>query len=165
MVSGLLSRNAAARYLSISTRTAGRPRQPPSIRMRGRNYAVRFTLNGRQLEYSTGTADRERALEIAANIWSRIQEDPWEFGPGVYAIAAGPHFKIGRTSRSIHERLLSLQTGQPHALTLLGVLSSNPDDEQRLAKLFARFRVRGEWYERNAQSERLIRKVCRGLVL
>jgi hypothetical protein len=68
---------------------------------------------------------------------------------GVYLIRAENGLvKIG-CSTGIERRLMYLQTGTPHELTLLGVIETDhPRElERQLHKRFADRRRRGEWFE------------------
>lgn len=47
-------------------------------------------------------------------------------------------------------RLIELQVGSPHTLTLLLVVDGDRDDERRLHRRFSRHRVRGEWFKPQA---------------
>jgi len=77
--------------------------------------------------------------------------------PGVYAIrGSGPFVKIGRAD-NIRRRLRQLQGAHPEPLTLVAVLSQNPDDEKLLHDRFALLRQRGEWFRLGAQLVEAIR--------
>jgi hypothetical protein len=68
--------------------------------------------------------------------------------PGwVYFARAGKSelVKIGY-STSPWTRLATLQTGSPHELHLEDAFAATPDDEQRVHRVVAQRRVRGEWF-------------------
>ncbi|MFJ1993110.1 GIY-YIG nuclease family protein [Streptomyces asiaticus] len=60
-------------------------------------------------------------------------------------IEGSPLVKIGFTSGAPMKRLKSLQTGQPMTLSLLW--STPGDHEDMLHERFAKYRVRGEWFD------------------
>jgi Meiotically up-regulated gene 113 len=79
--------------------------------------------------------------------------------PGVYCITDGEFFKVGRTDHSIARRLAVLQCGNPRELTLLFILSLNPNDEGVIQDGLARFHVRGEWYRHTKESILVVTKI------
>lgn len=67
----------------------------------------------------------------------------------VYFIRSGGpdgFIKIGVTSGRVEARLSSLQTGNPHKLTVLATIDGGPEVELKLHRRFAAFRVDGEWF-------------------
>jgi hypothetical protein len=83
--------------------------------------------------------------------------------PGVYAIlGAGGFIKIGKARRSIRSRFAELQCAHPVKLSLLAVLSTNPNQEGEFHKRFADARVQGEWFKVTPALRTGIRK-ARGL--
>jgi hypothetical protein len=56
------------------------------------------------------------------------------------------NIKIGRTSRPIEERMITLQTANSSALALLKCVPASPVEEVRLHARFRAAKVRGEWF-------------------
>lgn len=56
--------------------------------------------------------------------------------------------KIGFTT-NVEQRLSVLQTGSPHELKLVKVISGSPRKEKQLHKKFAEYNIRGEWFHWN----------------
>ena len=65
----------------------------------------------------------------------------------VYFVACRDMIKIGR-SRSVEQRLLELQVGNPYPLRLLGTVVGGRAEENRLHELLSDFWHRGEWFRR-----------------
>lgn len=64
----------------------------------------------------------------------------------VYCVSEGTSFvKIGLTKR-LENRMTSLQTANPRAITLIGALPGGRALEKELHRRFDRWRVRGEWF-------------------
>jgi len=63
----------------------------------------------------------------------------------IYFIKCCEFVKIGR-AKDPAERVISLQIGNPHEVSLIGVLDAPDDEEGRLHSAFASFRHRGEWF-------------------
>lgn len=65
----------------------------------------------------------------------------------IYAIYDQPGMavKIGMTT-DVPKRLATLQTGHPNALTILGTMPGDRQEESILHNTFTRFRIRGEWF-------------------
>jgi hypothetical protein len=61
--------------------------------------------------------------------------------------AAGP-IKIGFAS-SVEQRLMELQTGNPHVLTVLAAIPAMRVNEIDWHLRFAADRIRGEWFQRS----------------
>lgn len=80
----------------------------------------------------------------------------------VYFVQCGEDgpIKIG-TAKDLRMRLSSLQIGCPYELRLLGAREGDMLTESELHRRFARYRIRGEWFE---PSEGLLREIepCRG---
>lgn len=88
-----------------------------------------------------------RAWSSVADVWA-LDLGPLEppETPGVYALFCIPGFvKIGRAA-NIARRRLELQIGYPLDLSLIAVLSQDPEDEPEFHARFAKDRVRGEWF-------------------
>jgi hypothetical protein len=68
---------------------------------------------------------------------------------GVYIIGFRKWIKIGFSSK-IPERLLHLQNNCPETLKIITTFHGDRWDEDRLHKLFAEYRVNGEWFRRPA---------------
>jgi hypothetical protein len=58
--------------------------------------------------------------------------------------------KIGWTSLESRTRRSLLQVGTPHVLEFLGEVDGTAKDEARLHNALHRFRIRGEWYRKEA---------------
>lgn len=73
-------------------------------------------------------------------------------GPMVYFIRSGPDgpIKIG-TARDPSGRLAALQTGSPHLLVGLGVVSGGAEIEATFHARFSAHRLRGEWFAPHAE--------------
>ena len=56
----------------------------------------------------------------------------------------GP-IKIGTTD-NVNKRLLSLQTGSPHKLRLIGTMDGDEEKEKQLHNFFSAYRLSGEWF-------------------
>lgn len=67
----------------------------------------------------------------------------------VYLLRAGDtnYYKIGFTTKDPHERLASLQTGNPLPLTLVAHWYGTVADERRLHGILEPYRKEGEWFE------------------
>ncbi len=96
--------------------------------------------------YKMGNLWRFRASELREQHVRELAQSFCLRRPGVYALRAGEHFKIGKATRALGDRVRSLQTGQAHKLEFLGVVSRNPDDEKIVHQALAEFHVRGEWF-------------------
>lgn len=78
---------------------------------------------------------------------------------GVYAIGRTDGLvKIGK-SDNVLARFFNLSYDHPGALTLLGLLSENPDDERSFHQQFADQRAGGEWFRSSPDLLSLIRQV------
>lgn len=77
----------------------------------------------------------------------------------VYFIKAGDLVKIGH-SVNIKKRLETLQVASPVTLTLIGTMEGNYHLEQKLHLQFARYRVRGEWFELSEPIKEYIKEHC-----
>jgi Meiotically up-regulated gene 113 len=65
-----------------------------------------------------------------------------------FASAVGTDLvKIGYCAGDPMKRLRELQTGSSHELILLAALSGSQEDERRIHREFACYRVRGEWFQ------------------
>jgi hypothetical protein len=100
---------------------------------------------------SAADGSREKRIRNAwagsADVWA-LDFEPIEppRSAGVYAAFVVPGFvKIGR-AENIAERICTMQTFYPIEVSLLAVLSADPDDEFQLHARFAADRVRGEWF-------------------
>lgn len=90
-----------------------------------------------------GTADVKTLL-------LRAQAAPRSASPdakGVYCVRSGEFVKIGKTIVGVGRRLRGLQTGNPEAVELLGMLSDNPAHEAKFHQRFAEYRSHGEWFK------------------
>jgi superfamily I DNA/RNA helicase len=70
--------------------------------------------------------------------------------PTIYFVQESPPdgpVKIGFTRRRVRERLAEGQTFAAGQLTLLVETFGSIEDETRLHRLFAPYRIRGEWFE------------------
>jgi hypothetical protein len=89
------------------------------------------------------------SIACSGQVPARLYTDPRvEPRPGcVYFVSDGENIKIGHTY-DLPKRLTALQTGNPHALTVVGsVICTDPAEvESRLHMRFADRRVRGEWF-------------------
>ncbi len=65
--------------------------------------------------------------------------------------------KIGH-ARDVDQRLATIQTCSPQEVELLGVMPGGGDMERCLHKLFAKLRIRGEWFRFTRTIERFIEK-------
>jgi hypothetical protein len=77
---------------------------------------------------------------------------------GVYAIAAGPFFKIGQT-QNIRRRRWAIEAGGPYATTLVGWWPGDDRMERESVALecLREWRARGEWFHRTPGSSRVVR--------
>ncbi|MFB6372288.1 MAG: GIY-YIG nuclease family protein [Bradymonadaceae bacterium] len=57
------------------------------------------------------------------------------------------YFKVGHTSRDVHERKSDLQTGCPHRLRVELAIRASPEDEAHLQEELEPCHLRGEWFE------------------
>ncbi len=64
----------------------------------------------------------------------------------VYLLKAGDAYKIGYTSGDVAKRVKSLQTGCATRIEVLGTMRGTVADERELHKLYAAYRVEGEWF-------------------
>ena len=65
----------------------------------------------------------------------------------IYFIAQGEEFiKIGYTKDDPEGRLIGLQTGNPHKLTLVKSIEGDKDTEETLHSRFHHLHCRGEWF-------------------
>jgi hypothetical protein len=76
-----------------------------------------------------------------------------------YVIKSGNshYYKIGKTSRSVESRLRELQTGNPHSLKVIKVLSG--DLEGYYHNKFSHKRVGGEWFKLSHRDLKQIREI------
>jgi Meiotically up-regulated gene 113 len=63
----------------------------------------------------------------------------------VYAIESGDAVKIGWAQNPVR-RLSELNVGSPGQHRLLGFVGATKDQERQLHRLFAPYRIRGEWF-------------------
>jgi hypothetical protein len=68
--------------------------------------------------------------------------------PGVYVIGYNKLVKIGLSSTSIKQRIVTIQQGLPHALRIYASLSGGAEEEKSLHRRFKKYHVRGEWFRR-----------------
>jgi hypothetical protein len=67
--------------------------------------------------------------------------------PGwVYVVGFSHYVKIGFTSKSVEERIASLQTGCPETITVFAAFRGSKQYEAHLHKRFASFGTQGEWF-------------------
>ncbi len=65
----------------------------------------------------------------------------------IYFIQAADHaIKIGHYLLSSKRRMRAMQTGCPLNLTLLGTIKGGKESEKALHSIFAKYKLRGEWY-------------------
>jgi hypothetical protein len=71
----------------------------------------------------------------------------------IYFIQCGRQklIKIGHSKGHPRTRMMTMQTGSPERLHLLGMAPGDPDVEAEWHQRFAHLRVRGEWFEWNAE--------------
>jgi len=76
-----------------------------------------------------------------------------------YVIKSGnsDYYKIGKTSRTVPSRLKELQTGNPHPLKVVKVLSG--DLEGYYHDKFSHKRVSGEWFKLSRRDLKQIREI------
>lgn len=67
--------------------------------------------------------------------------------PCVYFVSDGDAIKIGFTSNGVDRRLEALRNGNPREIKVLATMRGTMDDEKRLHRRFAEYRVRGEWFK------------------
>jgi hypothetical protein len=66
----------------------------------------------------------------------------------IYFIGDGHgHVKIGFSSCDSNLRLIQLQAGNPHKLTILASHDGDVIDERSIHRKFSRSRIRGEWFK------------------
>ena len=75
--------------------------------------------------------------------WSDEADEADEESKYTYFIRCQSFIKIGKTS-DIRKRLISLQTGNPFEITLIGYL--NGDKEKQIHELFFEFHHKNEWF-------------------
>lgn len=145
----------------LPSQKSRRSSRKPRLRQRvpGATFSVRLWHADKERELSTQTADRAEAQAFADRLFARVNAPPSADDPGVYALRAGPHIKIGRSDVSIKQRIGQLQTGQALKLELLGVLSSDPEDENKYHEVFAPFRERGEWFRASPMLLAVIKRI------
>lgn len=80
---------------------------------------------------------------------------------GVYAVRYGQHIKVGR-AENIRQRLSGLQCAIPEHLSFVGVLSWDPDDEDKFHRQFAHLRSRGEWFRADEIIYQAVRQASAG---
>lgn len=131
----------------------------PSLRLRGGTWYARYRFNGKQREISFGTVDEFEARVSAAALHHRLSNLLHVDGPGVYLIRVGDAIKIGRASRSIHQRVSSFKTANADDVELLAVLSTNPDDEDFYHRGMGAFRLRGEWFDASPEALALLARL------
>lgn len=84
----------------------------------------------------------------------------WPEGSVVYFLGArGQVVKIG-TSTNLRLRFAQLQASSAHDLTLLAFTPGGPALERSLHKVFAKARLRGEWFDRTEELEELIAELA-----
>jgi hypothetical protein len=65
--------------------------------------------------------------------------------------------KIGYSS-NVYARLMDLQVGNPYELVLLATMAGEYEVEDAIHEKFAKYRVRGEWFEPHNKILRYISK-------
>jgi ParB-like chromosome segregation protein Spo0J len=65
----------------------------------------------------------------------------------VYLITDGEFYKVGFSSTLLHERVVSLQTGNARKLSVVGVWKGTLKDEDKLHEMLAHLRLEGEWFD------------------
>ena len=81
----------------------------------------------------------------------------------IYFISSGDDgpIKIGYTNGDdIAGRMADLQVGNPEPLRLLGTKDGAYQEEQRIQKMFGKYRLRYEWFERDEEILVFIRTYC-----
>lgn len=151
----------------LMQRAGGRPSQAWSLRApRGNRalYYVRFRFEGKDYELSTGERAPEAAEAAASAIYERKTNPPRLDGPGVYAVRAGKFIKVGKSSTNMLRRLFTIQTSQAEEIEVIGIISTNPDDEKRAHAALDCYHVRGEWFEGGLLASDAVEWLCtRGL--
>ena len=77
----------------------------------------------------------------------------------IYFIQSGDDgpIKIGQ-AQDVFRRLSGLQVASPETLKVIGVIEGvSPKHEKRLHRRFAKYRIRGEWFQPNAEIRNFIR--------
>jgi hypothetical protein len=132
---------------------------------------------GRRKSQSAGTSNRKEAERVRADLEYELNHglhpDPDDgdlqavlpllegdgSGQVVYFIRQLPRgpIKIGR-GKDAQTRLARLQTGSPCPLDVIGVVPGGPALEAELHRLFARYRLHGEWFAPAPSLLRFIRQ-------
>lgn len=113
-----------------------------------------------------------RPLPLADGRWLRVRLDEWKQSlpddwtpeadgndfrdsremPGwVYVVGFAGYVKIGFTSRSVEERIVSLQTGCPEPIAVYATLRGSLSFERHLHDRFKSFHTQGEWFRREGE--------------
>jgi hypothetical protein len=103
----------------------------------GKSTADRYIA---ELDPGRPRAGQRRRLDV---------EIPDVSGPLVYAVCAGDSgmVKVGYTSGPLEQRILSLATGSPYPLRVIGYWPGGLADESRFHALHLNERRNGEWFE------------------
>lgn len=140
----------------------GRLRKPPRLYLRkrdGRDGWWTILDGGKEMALGYTETERvkaEAALEKYIERAGRPLATRPEPGIGfIYFLSANfPDYpiKIGFSSHAVM-RMSQLQTYCPYTIIILGMMSGTTRDERALHRRFARYHIRGEWFER---AERLM---------
>lgn len=95
--------------------------------------------------------DRKEILDGRTKPYSRAPRE--RRVPIVYFVQMGKDgpVKIGYTDRPLSQRLAGLQSANPYELWVIGWCRAPRSFEKALHERFARFRIRGEWFEPHAE--------------
>lgn len=106
----------------------------------------------------TAAAEAEnfvRGVRVGVNHFGLVREyEAGVFGDAtgfVYFMAIGhpytTHVKVGFTCKNPYSRMVSLQTGCPFKIRMLGFVFGNQGMEAELHDVFREERCQGEWFE------------------
>lgn len=113
-----------------------------------------------------------RWLKIRLDEWQQALPDGWtaetdnndftERQPGwIYVVGFLNYVKIGYTSKSIEERIVSLQTGCPETITIFATFRGSKQYETHFHQRFSAFNTQGEWFRREGELANWIDGGCK----
>src|SRR3954466_5021296 len=99
---------------------------------------------GRRKRFDSSDIDRMKSI-----IWEQQhcgRQPGW-----IYIAGFANYVKVGFTSKSVEDRITSLQTGCPETLTLYASMKGSMDLEARLHRKFSAYMTQGEWFRREGE--------------
>lgn len=143
----------------IRKRRSGRHQLHPYKHASGLWY-VRGTIGGKKVHKSLKTYDEDTAKVMAAveakrlgmtTVLEAVEATQKVKGEFIYCVGqSGSHYvKIG-VANNLPERVKTLQTGNPHELSVLFSLPGGVPEERALHWLFTDRRMIGEWFDDTA---------------